>query len=476
MDITKNIFSRAYDGLFGPSSPITNEPTIDYNETIHSWNTNSNPSSKKLPNSNSNNRIPLRYGEANRYDPNHFEIEDDSDDELNNDMNMIYNQFTETNSRLSDGYGFNNARDYNPPASSLPSNYPGSFNFSEPKSDHRNNELTNRNRPTSSPAFQPKLTAGTDDKFYGRDARYNLFADSKQPTSNFLYRNEPEGLDSSTRRPATTLESRYNSSKQNHNIPNRYNHLSSYFPSSSDYKIPSSRPSPSKYNQYEPNSSNNFRSNLLPSYNDPTSRFKPKSLILKDPLAYKPSNNSYDEKLTRLNSKINRYANRESPSFGVYQDPSPTTDDTINNQIKKLEQEIDKESLTKINTHFNKENISVSLQQLKQLNDLNDHVLENNDFLQQLNTLVDINNDSSIQIKEFEKYNELREDYIKELHNYQDFYLNYLKLFKKYRSIKNTQRNHLENDKIISKLNLIKDTTNELSIKAICNNLLNEIK
>lgn len=474
MDITKNIFSKAYDGLFGPSSPITNEPTIDYNHTIPNFNT-----SYSLKSPSHKNPSP-RFGSG--FDDNRFAIQDDdSDDELNNDMNMIYNQFTDTNTRLSNSYH-----------DMLPQNYPGSFNVAN---DNGPNLASNpKRRPFSSPNYDT-ASLNPNDKFYGQNSGYNLFADEPTGPSSRFRSQSSRSPKYDIRTPQYDVPSRtsqydipkYESSR--YDIPSKYETKN---PSNYDlpkYDVPKydtpryKKPyDTSKYNndlttRYNNISTSRPGASASSKYNDTISRFN-RNLGGTEPSYNKPNHptsGNYDGKLAALNSKINRYTNKDNTGFDIYKDPV-SRDDTVNKQIQQLEKEINRESLTKINTKFNKDNIDINLQQLKQLNQLNNKVTSNNDFLQELNSLVDINNDPSIKIKEFEKYNELRQDYVRELHNYQDFYLNYLKLFQKYKSIKGSKNPNVDNNKIITKLNLIKESTNEQSVKLICNNLLNELK
>lgn len=110
--MSRNIFSKAFDGLFGPGSPIPNEPTIDYENTIHSFKSNPNIESSSSYNypreyTNYSSRDDSSYGirlNDTNYNtkrvPSRY-IYDDSDDELNKDMSQVYNQFNENSSKLS---------------------------------------------------------------------------------------------------------------------------------------------------------------------------------------------------------------------------------------------------------------------------------------------------------------------------------------------------------------------------------------
>lgn len=92
--------------VFGPSTPLENETTIDYNDTVRSKASN--------PEQNWTNRYAYRDLFAD--DPSEARVVDDSDEELTQDVDYIFNRYHHTNDMVKN----------------LPRNYPGRFNTPEP--------------------------------------------------------------------------------------------------------------------------------------------------------------------------------------------------------------------------------------------------------------------------------------------------------------------------------------------------------
>ncbi|CUM47128.1 uncharacterized protein AC631_03513 [Debaryomyces fabryi] len=118
----KGILSKAYSSLFGPTSPLTNEPTVDYNNTIQTYPRYNEDtiSTKPLQRSHrqnaeksENNDRQYKHdlldkretlGRDSQYKDlfsDHYIIDsqvlDDSDDELNSDIDYIFNRYNHTN-------------------------------------------------------------------------------------------------------------------------------------------------------------------------------------------------------------------------------------------------------------------------------------------------------------------------------------------------------------------------------------------
>ncbi|CAK7893076.1 hypothetical protein CAAN1_08S03048 [[Candida] anglica] len=119
----KGIFSRVYDGLFGAGDPLTNEPTIDYNNTFHN-----NNSTVDVNRRNSDYESTIdstrEFQMFSRAEPTGKEgaskpyrdlfertHQDWYDDDLDRDLESIYKSHDNTAMKLD----------------SLPNNYPGRF-------------------------------------------------------------------------------------------------------------------------------------------------------------------------------------------------------------------------------------------------------------------------------------------------------------------------------------------------------------
>ena len=111
----QGLFKRAMANVFGPSTPLENETTIDYNDTVRSKASN-----------------PDRYSHKDLFadDFSEARVIEDSDEELSHDVDYIFNRYHHTNDMVKN----------------LPRNYPGRFNTPEPSYEEnvrktKNNEI-----------------------------------------------------------------------------------------------------------------------------------------------------------------------------------------------------------------------------------------------------------------------------------------------------------------------------------------------
>ncbi|EGV65762.1 hypothetical protein CANTEDRAFT_133175 [Yamadazyma tenuis ATCC 10573] len=419
MVTSKNMFGRAFDGLFGPSSPLTNEPTIDYNNTIHSFRSQ-NTSYPRSPASSTN-----QYPTANYWE--------DSDEELNNDMSAVYNQLSENSTHISE---------YLHQASEIPGNF----------STYSNEPVPNNAQMSFGPMTSRFENIGKDivgDRFE-RIPKSSIFRSS----SPNITRHKPSSLD-------TGLDARYNARR------NGRTSTPTHYRSQRDLSVSRDELSTlDRFNSRGPKNDYQSEANIRP--NSFKTR-KPDENIGTSYSAYDKPFSSYESgdrfnrpRVDNLRDSISRFAKKD---FKIFNDSKQEQA----KELLKLEQEINQESLTKLNTKFNHTNIK--LDQFKTLKSLNDQIVENNRVLSKFDELLKINNDPELRIpdKDNERYNNLRSEYLSELTNHQVFYQNYLKLFQKYKNLKSDKY-----AKVIAKLELIRDTTEENSIKLICTNLLND--
>ncbi|WEJ95917.1 hypothetical protein PSN45_003448 [Yamadazyma tenuis] len=378
------MFGRAFDGLFGPSSPLTNEPTIDYNNTIHSFRSQ-NTSYPRSPASSTN-----QYPTANYWE--------DSDEELNNDMSAVYNQLSENSTHISE---------YLHQASEIPGNF----------STYSNEPVPNNAQMSFGPMTSRFENIGKD-----------IVGDRHKPSSL------DTGLDARSQRDLSV-------SRDELSTLDRFNSRGPKNDYQSEANI---RPNSFKTRKPDENIGTSYSA-----YDKPFS-------------SYESGDRFNRPRVDNLRDSISRFAKKD---FKIFNDSKQEQA----KELLKLEQEINQESLTKLNTKFNHTNIK--LDQFKTLKSLNDQIVENNRVLSKFDELLKINNDPELRIpdKDNERYNNLRSEYLSELTNHQVFYQNYLKLFQKYKNLKSDKY-----AKVIAKLELIRDTTEENSIKLICTNLLND--
>lgn len=166
------------------------------------------------------------------------------------------------------------------------------------------------------------------------------------------------------------------------------------------------------------------------------------------------------------------------------------TSDSIDNDLKKLEREINLENditTARLNARYNQYptydtkkvgkyealNDAANSNETR-LNEMVNRISDRNKFLNELNTFVDLNDQVEVPADINEKYKALREEYIKELTNCQNFYKAYYKLVFKYRNLKKEVGNSSMTP-IREKIKLIKSTSQQLSIRIVCDNLLTEI-
>lgn len=178
---------------------------------------------------------------------------------------------------------------------------------------------------------------------------------------------------------------------------------------------------------------------------------------------YHHVNNRYSD----LNDPTARYTNHK-PRFGIYEDKKESQNQVKAKELIKLEQELNKESITKLNTKYNE--LSSKLKQFQNLNKLNEDIEENNSLLKQFNELIDIHNDKGINLKASnDDYDKLKTEYLNELKNHQYFYQNYIKLFDKYKAIKESRSKDLR----IARM--IRDNTSDANVKKLCNDIISEL-
>lgn len=475
--MSKNIFSKAFDGLFGPGSPIPNEPTIDYNDTIHSFKSNpyNEPSyGYNYHNYNTDysvqgdslygirlNKVDYRSGTSSS-----GFIYDDSDDELNNDMSQVYNQFNENSSKLSNDLklpGTYNSYDDNLNTTSYTRGFRPSDRFSSNRDS--NNFTTDK--------FIRNRNVFKDDTL---DLRYNNAGKSQSNKYSTRSISLSSGLESDYRSPFIKRDGTdsYGSRKyvQNDNT----NDWSTNYPPKSKSSGYTSPFSPKDKPAYSANP-------ITPRY---SSAFPKASKYTTDESLY-PRSNNLSHKVPKVNNSErpkdtkyhvnNRYSQLsdpterytiQNPKFGIYEDKNPTQNQAKAKEIIKLEQELNKESITKLNTKYNE--LSSKLREFQQLNKLNEEIEENNAVLKQLDELLDINNDKGIKLSNpNDDYNKLKGEYLKELQNHQYFYQNYIKLFDKYKTVKERR------GKDLRKARMIRDSTTDPNVKKLCNEMVDEL-
>jgi hypothetical protein len=164
---------------------------------------------------------------------------------------------------------------------------------------------------------------------------------------------------------------------------------------------------------------------------------------------------------------------------------------SIDNDMRNLEREINLENditTAQLNAKYNKytptyadrmykgpgDDDRMATKNDKRLCEIVDRVSDRNKFLNELNAYVDLNDQVEVPTDINEKYKALREEYIKELTNCQNFYKAYYKLVFKYRNLKK-RISRSSTTTIREKINLIKSTSHQLSIRIICDNLLTEL-
>lgn len=456
------MFSKAYHNLFGSTSPLINEPTIDYNNTIHSFKSN-----------NSTNFRP------------------DSDDELDNDMSAIYSQFSENSTKLSNMPGSFSDRE-NASLKSKYGDYKSKFedigNYDSFKKVPRDSlfarDVTDRMRDRARDGTDRARdrASGTNraDDLYPMSVNDSYGANGTKYGSNYAngtnYR-MPGRFSSSGKDDFTSRSDRVRPFSTGGLDEPKYEFkydrpvYSSGYKASDDYK---------GYTRYTGGTStgnygigdyglnglgdygleSNYGTRRGASGNDARSGYGTEYGTSK--YGTEPKYGTDSKYGTNYGAYRTKYTPSASRLFEIYSDQDKAK------ELIKLEQELNRESLTKFNTKFN--NMNLKLNQFKQLNELNQNVISNNKYLNQLNELINIDNDPEINTNDT-KYNKLRSEYLTELKNHQVFYQNYLKLFQKYKQSKSDKYS-----KVIEKLTLMKDTTQENSVKLLCENLLRDLK
>ena len=424
IDNPKTLFGKAINGIFGPSTPLTNEPTIDYNTTI--------PSYRHDDFSLHNNKPRDLFGD----------IEDESDDELNNDLNMVYNQFTQNNTRLSDSLRS---------LHSIPDNYPGKFRpYDDDISRPIEPSIGYNRQSVNEPPFIPDRFSNNSDVFLSSGPRnYKNRYTPRQSDSYKRYTNEDR---------LNKLYGLHDDSYKQGPLP--YDHLPYEPLNVSNRSLPNrSLPNRSLPNGPLPNG---------PLPNGPLSDRPLSNRPYSDrPYSDRPFSDRPDIPLTDISNRpYNGVFNKYNPSE-VTRKPSSFDEDL---ELKRLHEEVNKEinKETKYNTKFNENSFKLQLDNLKQINDVSQTINDNNKVLEHLNGLINMNQSDDVGNRD---YDQLKKEYLNELINYQNFYKSYLKLFSKYKQLKK----HYNDRNIAKKIKLIRETTNENSVKLMCNNLLDEL-
>lgn len=108
----KGLFQRAFSSLFNDKSPLQNEPTIDYEQTIETY-PGFDDKGLRTPSS-------AQFRGSERFDDidlpkSHYGVDSlnfsDSDDDIGHDIDYVFNNYTHTQDKIK----------------SLPSDYPGRF-------------------------------------------------------------------------------------------------------------------------------------------------------------------------------------------------------------------------------------------------------------------------------------------------------------------------------------------------------------
>lgn len=211
----KGILSKAYSSLFGPTSPLTNEPTVDYNNTIQTYPKYNEDtiSTRTLPRSHRQNaEKPDNNDRQHRYDlldkgerlskesqykdlfSDHYIIDsqvlDDSDDELNSDIDYIFNRYNHTNEIVNN----------------LPERVPGNLSTSMLNSDLTDLKIRTQKRlPTDYPGqfpsplvlkrglYEPKIVDSIDNDLKSLEREINLENDITTAQLNAKYNKYTSG-------------------------------------------------------------------------------------------------------------------------------------------------------------------------------------------------------------------------------------------------------------------------------------------
>lgn len=363
---------KSITNLFGPPSPILNEPTIDYNHTISSINLNDNTAS------------------SYRFSPKEYQE----------------NRFSRSRS------------------SSLPRD-----RFISDINDNLFNKY---------------------DKQLDSDIKYDDFTsenDYSRPISEYTDRfkriDNLKPLNERIERPYDT--------KYEPTIPR-------YTPSYSSNGITEDEYNPTKYSRFDEPEKVTDRSRYQPSRID-TPRYES---VLERPKT---------QNISRLETKFEPSRIDRIPTLANHNSlEKPRINSTFKDDFK-IPSRYDHNP---IRIHHDVPPVAVKDYKVKQfdlnfLTELNHQVENNNKFLERLNDLVDCKKDAD-EDDDNVKYNELRSQYIKELKTYQEFYENYITMFQQFKDLKEKNRN------VLSKIRLIKNTTDDNSIKLICNNILDDLR
>ncbi|KAK6199600.1 uncharacterized protein RJT21DRAFT_48187 [Scheffersomyces amazonensis] len=107
---------------------LQNEPTVDYNNTIYSFNTPNNATNYDIPND------YRKSSWAPSVIPNIIDYSDDeleSDDDIRRDFKIVRDNFTRTSNQLNQNYNYQESSNF-----SLPTNYPGKYVSNEHEEYH----------------------------------------------------------------------------------------------------------------------------------------------------------------------------------------------------------------------------------------------------------------------------------------------------------------------------------------------------
>lgn len=162
--------------------------------------------------------------------------------------------------------------------------------------------------------------------------------------------------------------------------------------------------------------------------------------------------------------------------FPKRQNSAPTSNDNVRNykidqKIETLQREIDAEIQSDKNSNM-----------VQDINKLHMKILEQTTVLNKVNDLFEIYQDNDEMLSEFneEKYKQLKSDYLIELNRVLKLYEAYYLLFNRYLELKRlNKKNNKTNNSAIpikEKLKLIKSKTTDVSVKNICESVMNDVR
>lgn len=177
-----------------------------------------------------------------------------------------------------------------------------------------------------------------------------------------------------------------------------------------------------------------------------------------------------NENLTLPNEYPGKFPNRPHSAPTITK-TEPIRNYKIDKKLEALQRKIDAEIESDKNSNI-----------VQNINKLHSRILQQTSVLSNLNDLVDIyqDNEEMLNFSNDEKYNQLKKDYLVELNRVLKLYEAYYLLFNRYLELKRLNKKNNKGKTIAvpvkEKLKLIKSKTTDVSIKNICENVINDVK